>query len=107
MAKLKLNPEPTFKAKVSIPVPGSAPAAVEFTFKYRTRTQLREFARAMAEADDSADEVVAFKDFVSGWELDDAFTDENIARLIDAYPGASGAIANVYINESHGVRRGN
>lgn len=107
MAKLSLNPDPVFKAKVSIPVPGSAPVAVEFTFKYRTRTQLRKFTKAMAEADESTDEVVAFKDFVSGWELDDAFTDENIARLLDAYPGASGELVSTYLRESAGVRRGN
>lgn len=107
MAKLKLNPEPTFKANVSIPVPGSAPVAVEFTFKYRTRTQLRDFAKAMGETDEDADEVALFKDFVSGWELDDAFNDENISRLLEAYPGASGELVSTYLRESSGVRRGN
>ena len=107
MAKLKLNPEPTFKVKVPIPVAGSAPVPVEFTFKYRTRAQLRDYATALADIPDDADEVVAFKDFVVGWELDDAFTDENIARLLDAYPGASGELISAYLRESSGVRRGN
>lgn len=107
MTKLKLNPEPTFKAPVSIPVAGSAPVSVGFTFKYRTRTELREYAKALAELADDANEVETFKDFVVGWELDDPFTDENIARLLDAYPGAGGEVTSTYMRESFGARRGN
>ncbi len=107
MAKLSLNPHPVFKAKVPIPVAGSEPAEVMFTFKYRTRSELREYSKAIAELADDANEVSTFRDFVVGWDLDDAFTDENIARLLDVYPGASGAVSLVYLRESAGVRRGN
>lgn len=34
MAKIKLNPEPVFTAKVPIPVAGGKDALVEFTFKH-------------------------------------------------------------------------
>lgn len=111
MSKLKLNPAPTFTAKVPIPVPGSAPVPVEFTFKYRTAAELREFSssarKATDEKPDEAAEIEAFKSFVVGWELDDAFTDENIARLLDAYPGAPRSLTEVYLTESYGVRLGN
>ena len=49
MAKLKLNPEPTFRAKVLVPVAGAAPVAVDFSFKYRTRSELREFVKSLAD----------------------------------------------------------
>jgi len=107
VAKLKLNPEPTFKAKVLVPVPGAAPAPVEFTFKYRTRSELREYVQSLADLPENADEVQTFKAFVAGWDLDDPFTDENIARLLDAYPGAGSELSNTYLRESFGARRGN
>jgi len=102
MAKFKLNPDPTFKAKVAIPVPGSAPAKVEFTFKHKTREQLKEWVESP-----SNDEVAQFREMVAGWELDDEFNDDNIRRLCDNYPGASLAVLAAYVDELRGARVGN
>lgn len=100
---LKLNPEPTFKATVRIPVPGGQSEPVEFTFKHRTATQIRSFGE---ECKDKADtEVINM--LVVGWSLDDAFNDENIARLIDNYPKAASAIVDGYYNELFKARLGN
>lgn len=49
MTKLKLNPEPTFKATVGIPVPGVGNVDVEFTFKHRTRKAITDFLEAKQE----------------------------------------------------------
>ena len=105
--KLKLNPEPTFKAKVGIPVPGGKPTLVEFTFKHRTREQVKELQDEMAALGENADEAEAFRMFVVGWELDDEFNDENIKRLLSNYLGASAAISSAYFSELYGARRGN
>jgi hypothetical protein len=103
MARLKLNPEPTFKAKVGIPVPGSRPAEVEFTFKHKTRSQVLEWLKAR----EDDDEVGVFREIVAGWDLDDEFSDENIRRLCDNYAGAGFAVLEKYLNEIRGARRGN
>jgi hypothetical protein len=42
MAKLKLVANPTFRAKVGIPVAGGPEVPVEFVFKHRTKTALDE-----------------------------------------------------------------
>src|SRR5512146_384832 len=101
--KLKLNPDPTFKAKVAIPVAGSSDVSVEFTFKHRTRDELRSFIEASG---DRADEDTILE-MAAGWELTDAFTRENISLLVQNYIAASRAVFDKYINELAKAREGN
>lgn len=104
MAKLKLNPAPTFKAKVGIPVHGSAkPVEVEFTFKHRPRSDLMPWLDAQKERPDA--ELVM--EIAEGWELDDEFNAENCARLCDNYAGAGQAIVLGYLEELSGHRAKN
>lgn len=104
MGSLSLNPAPTFIAEVGIPVPGGEPHPVKFTFKHRARDEIVEWHKSTAERDD---DVGLFREFVLAWDLDDAFTDENIARLLNNYPGASSAITVGYLRELRGVRAKN
>lgn len=103
MAKLRLIPDPTFSAKVGIPVAGGEPADVQFTFKHRTRAALLAWTE---ECKDKPDPDVVL-DMVSGWDLDDAFTPENVAKLCDNYPGAGTAIYVAYLGEIRGARAKN
>lgn len=92
-----LMPDPTFKAKVPIPLPGREPVEVEFTFQHRTRTQLTQL---LDEAKTSeADDVDYLLRFTAGWDLQDEFTRENLAVLLQHYHAAGGEIARVYIEE--------
>lgn len=100
MAKLKLNPEPTFKAKVGIPVPGSRPAEVLFTFKHRTRDEVI----AWVEGSRDATDVDSVLDVVVGWELEDEFNRENVERLCNNYPGSGLVIISAYLDELRGAR---
>lgn len=100
MAKLKLNPEPTFKAKVGIPVPGSRPAEVLFTFKHRTRDEVI----AWVEGSRDATDVDSVLDVVVGWELEDEFNRENVERLCNNYPGSGLVIISTYLDELRGAR---
>jgi len=104
MARLSLNPAPTFKAKVGIPVPGADPAPVECTFKYRTRTELTAWLK---DSDPKQADPDLLMDLLLGWDLDDTFNAENVARLCDAYPGAGLAIYGAYLTELRGVRAKN
>ena len=103
MAKLKLNPEPTFKAKVGIPVPGRGVVPVEFTFNYRTREQTLEWIEATRNAKDTD----SIMDCACAWELDDEFNLENVERFCNSYAGAGFAVVDTYLRELSGARRGN
>lgn len=103
MAKIKLEADPTFKAQVGIPVPGATPALVEFTFKHRTKDAVLKWLGEMREAGD----VDTVKSVASAWDLDDAFTDENIGKLCNNYAGAGGAIVTAYLDELRGARTKN
>ena len=95
MTKLKLQPAPTFKAKVAIPVPGADAVEVEFTFKHRNRDELKAFTDSMGERED-VDQVLAVAE---GWELTDEFTRDNVAALVANYFAAPRAIFFAYIDE--------
>lgn len=95
MAKLSLDANPTFPAKVAIPVAGGAPVDVAFTFKHRTRDALNDF---LTTADKRTD-VETLLGIVEGWELDDALNADNMLRLTQSYLGAARAIIEKYIEE--------
>ena len=103
MAKLSLAAAPTFQAKVSIPVPGGKPVSISFTFKGRSKDEFKEYMETLAELSD----VEAIMDTASGWDLEDAFGEENVAKLLQAYIGAAKAIFEKYISEISGARLGN
>lgn len=103
MAKIKLEADPTFKASVPVPIPGAGSQPVEFTFKWRTRSDVVKWMDAMK---DKADAEVIF-DTATAWELDDAFTLENVQKLCDVYAGAGCAFVETYLNELRGARTKN
>jgi len=104
MAKFKLQPNPTFKAKVAIPAAGSSEAVeVEFTFKHRARADLEAFIQASTTRPDPA----TILEMATGWELSDEFSHENLELLSQNYIGASRAIFDRYIEEHTKARLGN
>jgi len=105
MAKQKFNlsANPTFKAKVAIPVPGGKPADIEFTFKHRSKDALKEFMDDMKEKED----VDLLQDLVSGWDIDDPFNAESLEKMIQNYPGSALAIYQAYMVEMSGARAKN
>jgi len=101
--KIKLIPDPTFSATVSIPIPGDKTGDVTFTFKGRTRDEYREFVDGITGRTDL--EVVM--DIVSGWNLDEPFSSDNVAMLLNAYVAAGRAIIDKYFAELTNARLGN
>jgi hypothetical protein len=95
MAKLKLNPEPTFKAKVAIAAAGSDVDPVEFTFRHRTRDEMTAFFKASEDLRDAK----LILEMATGWELADAFTEENLNKLAQNYITAPQAIFEAYVSE--------
>lgn len=97
MAKLTLNPPPTWQKAVDLPVPGGT-ASVTFTFRRKDLPQLKEFIAKLGEMSDT-DAVAAV---VTGWNLDDIFDAESVAKLCTTYPGSGFAILREYMRESLG-----
>jgi len=104
MAKIKLHPDPTFKAKVSIPRAGEESANVVFTFKHRSKEEMERYLKAVPEMEDDFEMVMQT---VIGWELADTFNDENVKALISNYIAAPQAIFDTYLAELSGNRRKN
>jgi hypothetical protein len=98
MAKLKLQPDPTFRAKVHIGVPGSDDAEVEFTFKYRNRDEFLSFLDPL-QKDGAAFDTDLVMAMCNGWDLLDAFTAENVGLLCLNYVSAPRAIFEAYGKE--------
>lgn len=101
--KFSLTPNPTFKAKVEIPVPGGDTATLEMTFKHKTRDEFRAFTDGLAGRTD-ADIVM---DVAEAWSLEEKFTPANVEKLTQNYLGAGMAIMNAYFAELAGARKGN
>lgn len=95
MKKLKLNPDPTFTAKVPVPVPGGGEVPVELTFKHRTRDEMDAFLKTAGDLKDAA----LILEMASGWELVDAFTEENLNTFSQNYIGAPRAVFETYVHE--------
>lgn len=95
MAKLTLNPAPSFSAEVSIPLHGGGEAPVKMTFKHRTKTEMEDWRKSIG---DKSDPVVILE-MVTGWELDDELNLENVERLTENYAGSAMAILKKYVDE--------
>ena len=95
VSKFKLEPAPTFKATVQIPVHGGDSVPVVFEFKHRTRDELDAFYKPKKER--TVEEQLM--DMVVGWDLDDEFNAENVAKLAQNYLGAAGALVTAYVAE--------
>lgn len=103
MAKLSLKANPTFPAKVAIPVAGAAAVLVELTFRHRTKTELGEFVASR----ESATDVDSFMAMVTGWELEAEFNRENADELLQNYIGAGVCTYAAYLQELTKSKSGN
>ena len=111
MTAFTLDPKPTFKLTVEIPVPGESFAPVEFTCKYRNRADLVALTgQVIGDAEKGVSglsDADTVKAIVEGWSLSDPCTPENLAKLAGNYPGAASAIYLAYLDELLKVRRKN
>lgn len=104
----KLNPAPTFKARVTIPVPGQAkPDPIEFEFKHKSQSQLKEWAEK-SDARKSMTDAAFLMDFAVGWSgVDGEFNEENLKAFCDNYHGAALVVWDAYLKELTAARLGN
>ena len=102
---LKLQPNPTFWAKVGVHVPGQdKPVEVEFEFAHMTRDEYAAFSERTKGQEDA--EVLGV--ILRGWKgVDAPFTAENLAKLLTQYHSAAYSIASTYGAELTRARLGN
>ncbi len=93
MAKLILQPKPRFNGNVIIPSADDEPVTVELTFIHRTKSALDEFIKTRFGVSD----VVSFMEMVSGWDLKDEFSEENVSTLLENYISAAQATFQTYV----------
>ena len=106
-SRLTFSVAPTFKATVGIPIPGQKETVgVEFTFRHRTKSDLKTW-RAETDLDEDGITVDLIKDMASGWDLEDAFDDESISKMLEIYPGSGIAIYVRYMQELQDAKLGN
>lgn len=86
---------PTFKAKVGIPVAGGEPVIVEFTFKHRTKDALDEFCKTRTDKSDAE----SILDMATEWEQDEDFNAENIEVMCQNYIASPIEIYRAYLAE--------
>lgn len=91
---LKLQPNPTFTARVELSVPGSdKPAKVGITFKHLARPQIKDYFGNLEGKIDSE----ALGEIITGWEdIDGKYSPEALAELLDNYPAAGGELFEAF-----------
>lgn len=103
MAKLTLKANPTFQAKVGVPVAGAEDQEVLLTFKHRTKKALAEFVKSRAKKSD----IESFMEMVEGWDLEDEFSQDNVDELLENHIGLAVNTYRTYIDELTKAREKN
>ncbi len=101
----KLQSNPTFKAKVDISVAGQArPAEIEVEFKYLSKAAIKEYFDRLQGKDDAE----ALVEIVVGWSgVDEAYSAESLALLINNYPAAAADLFEAFRRELLEAKRKN
>lgn len=101
MAKFKLTigPMPDFKLPVKFTLPNGEEARIVFTVKHKKAAEIQELYKREEMKDHEFITAIA-----SGWDLEDDFTPENIAALVDYYPASALALMGSYLGALAGQR---
>lgn len=100
----RLEPNPTFRAKIKIPVPGQTSAVLDIEFRHKTRKAAMKFGQSL----EGRDEVEALEEIIVNWSnCEQDYSRDALAQLIENYPGAFLAITAGYADELVHGRRGN
>lgn len=92
----KLKANPTFKSVVVIPLPDGE-GKITFEFKHKGRKALKDYFESLGEGENAREDVDALGELIAGWEgVDEAYSPDALATLLDSYPGAARAIFESY-----------
>lgn len=107
----KLQPDPTFSAKVPLSVPGmEKPLAVTIVFRHKSKTAFQDYlARMPGRADvDNLDEIIVqWAGLIGPDGVEAPYSREALATLLENYPTAPGEIFSAYSAEITQAKRKN
>jgi len=94
----KLQPKPTFWAKVAISIPGEAkPVPIDIEFKHLGRDGLKDFFEHL----EGKTDIEALNDIVLDWKgVDATFCEESLNELLNNYPSAAMSLFDAYRREA-------
>lgn len=101
----KLQPNPTFIAKVDLSIPGEEkPQTIDVEFRHMSRKEIK----AHSERNASKTDVEALGEIIVGWKgVDAEFSAETLGQLLDNYPLAAGELFAAFSRELFEARRKN
>lgn len=102
-SKLILVANPTFKARVAIPVAGAAAVPVEFTFKHRPKDAFQAWVKEIGDKEDTD----LILEVASGWDLEEPFDAEHVELMTQSYIGSARAVIETYIAQQTAAKLGN
>lgn len=94
----RLQPKPTFWAKVPVPVAGTPkPVLVDIEFKHLGRDALRDYIASL----DGREDQESLAEIVMGWkDVDEEFSEESLQKLLNNYPGAALSMVKTFVAEA-------
>lgn len=101
---LKLEPSPTFRHTIRVPVPGGDHAEVEFEFIYK---DVDEMTAWLNNRDGDQSFPVAIQQIAKGWSFSEPFGQKTLEVLCKKYHAFGRAVVQGYIAEVTQARLGN
>lgn len=106
----KINPSPTFRTEVEIPVPGSEPEKLPVTFKHK---KLKEIKKMIDEVEknnvdgNSEKNIDILASLIASWDADEAFSKKTLDLLLDNYPQAFPVLYAAFLDAYFKSKEGN
>lgn len=102
---LKINPNPTFWAKVGISIAGQAqPEQIEVEFRYLNKEAVKTYFEGIAEKSDAE----ALAEIIANWRgVDEAYSADALQRLLANYPPAAFDLFEAFRRELLEAKRKN
>lgn len=102
--KLTLNPSPTFKATVEVPLPGGKAAQVGFEFVHMKVDEFDSWLKSRTDDDTWPKSIMHI---AKSWDLDIPFDEENLTTMCNNYHAFGRRVLQRYTDELVGSRLGN
>ena len=91
-----LNPNPTFKADVTIPTP-SGDGVIEIEYKHKGRKALKAYYDSLSEGAETRSDKDSLSELIVGWgKIDVEYSEDALETFLDNYPAAAQAIFAAY-----------
>lgn len=96
---LRLVPNPSFRAQVSLSIPGAEAAVIEVEFRHKGRTEFAawwESATGRRDEEILGDVIAGWSDVIDGNGEQVGYSREALALLLDRYPAAAIELRDAY-----------